>query len=69
MRKLVFLLAIVAVAAAPSLASAKMKHKGMANHAKMHGKMHGAKQAKTDTWAGPNGNTVHLLHDMVMGKY
>lgn len=51
MRKVVFLLAVVALAAAPSLASAKTKH-------------HRAHQAKVVKDTNPNANTVNLFANM-----
>ncbi len=55
MRKLTLLLAIVAVAATPSLASAKAKHHAGAHHAKV------TKVAKAQDL---NADTYHLFADM-----
>ncbi len=59
MRKLTLLLAIAAVAAAPSLATAKTaKH-----HAAHHAKAHHAKTTKAAKYVDPNANTWRLFAD------
>ncbi len=57
MRKVVFLLAIITLAGAPSLASAKARH---AHHA--------AKAKVEKPQAGPNDNTFRLFGNMFTGK-
>jgi hypothetical protein len=55
MRKVVFILAVVAAAVAPALASAGGKH-------------HRARPAPVAAQADPNANTGHLFHDLIWGK-
>jgi hypothetical protein len=62
MRKLTLLLAIAAIAAAPSLATAKTTPHAKAHHAKVH---HAKETKVAKKYADPNENTWRLFADAV----